>query len=113
MTRIDGSLSVRIVDARLASLSRARKAVVMKDFRSDAEREIDAKLAGTWWRCPVHGLVADPLLVCGLATCSELSCVRDLLVVASGRRIVPEDARFPRARKGRKRNDPRPSNPNE
>lgn len=82
--------ALRTFAARLTGALKAPRRPTEPDFRTKAQRNEDAKLVGTWWRCPTHGLTEEPLLMAGHPFCPEDVCDRVLLVVASGVTIVQQ-----------------------
>lgn len=53
------------------------------DFRTPAVRAADAKLDGTWWRCRLHGLTFDAVILGGAAYCPDDGCLEKMIVAHS------------------------------
>lgn len=53
------------------------------DFRSPSQVLADRKLRGVWYRCRVHRLTDEPIVLGGVAYCPDERCSRMLLLVAS------------------------------
>ncbi len=55
--------------------------------------ESDRYLTGTWWRCDVHGLTQDPILLGGKTYCPEFVCSGEATLVHSALQDKPEARR--------------------
>ena len=55
--------------------------LVVEDFRDADTRRADAQLVGLWYRCPVHGLTQDPILLGYVPYCPADPCTEALLLV--------------------------------
>lgn len=55
--------------------------------------ESDRYLTGTWWRCMVHGLTQDPILLGGKTYCPEFECSDEATLVHSALQDKPEARR--------------------
>lgn len=53
----------------------------LRDFRSDEQREEDAKLEGVCYRCEIHGLSRDAIVLCSAAYCPVDDCSLRVLSV--------------------------------
>lgn len=53
----------------------------------------DRTLVGTWWRCPLHGLTEDPILLGGRTYCPVDACDQPSFLVHSALQDKPEGRR--------------------
>lgn len=64
----------------------SRKKGLHKDhapWRTSEQRGVDGVLRGTWWRCRVHGLTQDPIILGSVAYCAADPCDEKAALVSS------------------------------